>query len=146
MAKRKRDREGGRDTTDWSTERTLADAEADVSSASLPAVDPAEWSDEETIQGIGLVGSLPLVDKADTQLGNTLADAREKALPRCACGGEEFVLEAYLAVIRGRPQPEPLELEALTCPQCGREYEAIWLEDGRVTRGEFRGQGDVSDD
>ena len=59
----------------------------------------------------------------------TMADAEQDALEeqsapaggtRCACGSERFVLEA------------------LTCPECGREYEPIRA-GGRVLRGEFRG-------
>jgi len=61
------------------------------------------------------------------------------ALTRCACGSEEFILEAYLHVIDGRPKPEPVEVEALTCPKCGREYEGILGEGGRILRGDFLG-------
>ena len=77
----------------------------------------------------------------------TMADAEQDALEeqsapaggtRCACGSERFVLEAYLEVKAGVPGPEPIEVEALTCPECGREYEPI-LAGGRVLRGEFRG-------
>ena len=77
-------------------------------------------------------------------------DAREQGGPRdrrpdgaqdvtCACGSERFVLEAYLEVDAGVPNPEPVEVEALTCPECGREYEPILTANGRVLRGEFRG-------
>ncbi len=77
----------------------------------------------------------------------TLADAEQDALEersapaggtRCACGSERFVLEAYLEVDAGVPGPEPIEMAALTCPECGREYEPI-LAGGRILRGEFRG-------
>ena len=145
MAKRKR--ESPRDpTADWSSERTLADAEADArdqAGAAAP-VDPSHWSSDETIEGMAAVDTgLPFADAAMTDPGATSLQPKHSA--RCACGGEEFVLEAYLAVIRGRPRREPLELESLTCPSCGREYEAIWLADGRVARGEFRGQTDVDE-
>ena len=144
MARRKR--EGSRDSTDWSSERTLADAEADArdqAGAAAP-VDAGQWSGDETVEGIAAIDSgLPFADTAMTDPGATSVQPKDPA--RCACGGEEFVLEAYLAVIRGRPQREPLELESLTCPSCGREYEAIWLADGRVARGEFRGQTDVEE-
>ena len=40
------------------------------------------------------------------------------------------------------PNPEPIEVEALTCPECGREYEPILTGNGRVLRGEFRGYFD----
>lgn len=80
----------------------------------------------------------------------TLADAEEDALSNdgaepangqagCACGSEEFLLEAYMAVVGGTIQPEPVEVEQLTCPQCGREYEAIQTAGGRIIRGEFLG-------
>ena len=39
----------------------------------------------------------------------------------------------------GRILSEPVEVEALTCPECGREYEPILLGDGKVQRGEFLG-------
>ena len=77
----------------------------------------------------------------------TLADAEQDALEeqaapaggtRCACGSDRFVLEAYLEVNAGVPNPEPIEMEALTCPECGREYEPI-LAGGKILRGEFRG-------
>lgn len=58
---------------------------------------------------------------------------------RCACGSDSFVLEAYHEVRGGKVAAEPVEVEALTCPQCGREYEAILLGEGRVQRGEFLG-------
>ncbi len=73
----------------------------------------------------------------------TLAGAeeaeRDAAGERCACGSNRFVLEAYLEVDGGRVVPEPVEVEALTCPECGREYEPVLLTDGRVQRGEFLG-------
>jgi len=84
----------------------------------------------------------------------TLADAEQDALEeqsapaggtRCACGSERFVLEAYLEVNAGVPSPEPIEVEALTCPECGREYEPIFA-NGRVLRGEFRGFFDDDDE
>jgi len=70
-------------------------------------------------------------------------DAREdRSAPgsetRCQCGSTRFVLEAYLEVDGGVPNPEPIEVEALTCPECGREYEPIFA-NGRIVRGEFRG-------
>jgi len=61
---------------------------------------------------------------------------------RCICGSQRFVLEAYLEVEGGMPNPEPIEVEALTCPECGREYEPILTGNGRVLRGEFRGYFD----
>ncbi len=84
----------------------------------------------------------------------TLADAEEDALLEdgeqatggqavCACGSEEFLLEAYMAVVAGAIQPKPVEVEQLTCPQCGREYEAIEGEGGRILRGEFLGYADL---
>jgi len=89
--------------TNWETERTLADAEAD-----------------ETIpEGTG----------AST----------------CPCGSNEFALEAILHVIDGVAKPEPVEVESLTCPECGREFEAIVGENGRYLRGDFLGYVDLDD-
>lgn len=92
---------------------------------------------------------------ADAEFERTLAAAEEEAavaegpqssaaVTRCACGSDEFVLEAYLHVVGGVPRPEPVEVESLTCPQCGREYEGIVGEGGRILRGDFLGY--VSDD
>lgn len=64
----------------------------------------------------------------------------------CPCGGREFVLEAFLHVVDGRARLDPVEVEALTCPECGREFDAVQLEDGRFARGDFRGWTDVDDD
>lgn len=64
----------------------------------------------------------------------------------CSCGSNEFLLEAYLHVVDGRPKAELVEVETLSCPQCGREYEAIQVEDGRVLRGEFLGQVDLEEE
>ena len=75
----------------------------------------------------------------------TLADAEQDereggvdAPTRCACGSTRFVLEAFLEIDEGVMNPEPVESESLTCPECGREYEPIFA-GGRVLRGEFRG-------
>jgi hypothetical protein len=73
-------------------------------------------------------------------------DANEgKGGTRCACGSQHFVLEAYLEVDAGRITPEPIEVEALTCPECGREYEPVLTTDGGVTRGDFRGYFEEDD-
>jgi hypothetical protein len=67
-------------------------------------------------------------------------DAREgQGGTRCACGSGRFVLEAYLEVDEGRINFDPVEVEALTCPECGREYEPVLTAGGGVARGEFRG-------
>lgn len=63
----------------------------------------------------------------------------------CICGGRQFLLEAFLHVVDGRARPDPVEVEALTCPACGREYDAIQAEGGRILRGDFRGYTDVED-
>jgi len=65
---------------------------------------------------------------------------------RCTCGSSEFLLEAYLQVVDGRPRSELVEVETLTCPQCGKEYEAVQMEDGRVLRGEFLGHVDLDEE
>jgi hypothetical protein len=70
----------------------------------------------------------------------TLAEVEaDKGGDRCICGSDHFVLEAFLEVEGGMLSMEPAEVEALTCPECGREYEAVLLGAGRVARGEFRG-------
>jgi hypothetical protein len=58
---------------------------------------------------------------------------------RCSCGSRELLLQAYLRVVDGVPEPEPVEVETLTCPECSREYEAIQGEGGRILRGDFIG-------
>ena len=77
--------------------------------------------------------------QGDRTLADAERDAREGQGERCACGSGRFVLEAYLEVDGGRVLPDPVEVEALTCPECGREYEPILLGDGKVQRGEFLG-------
>lgn len=96
---------GAGDVTDWSTERTLAAAEADAKDASVATADDA----------------------------------------KCPCGSEEFVLEAFMHVVGGKIRPVPVEVEGLTCPQCGREFEVVEGADGRVLRGEFRGFAELDD-
>lgn len=64
---------------------------------------------------------------------------------RCACGSNEFLLEAYLHVVGGRARPEIVEVETLTCPACSREYEAIQGEDGRILKGDFVGHAQEED-
>jgi len=150
MGKRRRDRGGAQDSTDWSTERTLADAEADAAAA----LEEERIAEELRLSGVPMVGT-PLNSPGERTLpsvasvsgwGETEPGAASgESSATCACGSEEFLLEAYLAVVRGRPQREPVELELLTCPQCGREYEAIWLQDGRIARGEYRGQTELDE-
>jgi hypothetical protein len=62
-----------------------------------------------------------------------------QAPSRCACGSDTLVLQAFLQVVDGVPDPRPVEVESLTCPDCGREFEAILTDDGRVLRGDFLG-------
>ena len=83
----------------------------------------------------------PMASKGGDErtLAEVEQDAREGQGARCACGSARFVLEAYLEVDGGRVLPDPVEVEALTCPECGREYEPILLGDGKVQRGEFLG-------
>ena len=65
---------------------------------------------------------------------------------RCPCGHREFLLQAFMAVVDGRLQPVPVDVESLTCPECGREFEAVSLEDGQVVRGEYLGRTDLDDE
>lgn len=94
----------------------------------------------------------------DFEVERTLAAAEEDGVARaddagglvgadlrCTCGSNEFLLEAYLHVVDGRPAEKILEVETLSCPQCGREYEAVQTEDGRVLRGEFVGNIELDD-
>jgi hypothetical protein len=121
MARRNRDRRSEEaPQTDWDTERTLAAAEEDA--AALPA---------------SLDGNMPAADE------NAPGGA---AVVTCACGGNEFLLQAYLHVVDGQPQNEMVEVEGLTCPQCGREYEAIPVAGGRILRGDFVGYADLDED
>ena len=110
--------QGGPPRVDFEFERTLAAAEEDESFA------PAE----------------PALPGAEPASPST-ASADE----RCTCGSAEFLLEAYLQVVDGRPRAELVEVESLTCPQCGKEYEAVQMEDGRVLRGEFLGNVELDD-
>lgn len=94
------------------------------------------------------------VPETDWFTERTLADAEASAehedlgnaVDRCACGSDEFLLEAYMHVVSGVLRPEPVEVETLTCPACGREYEAILGESGRILRGDYLGQADLDDD
>jgi hypothetical protein len=80
-----------------------------------------------------------MANDGDRTLAEVEQDAREGQGESCNCGSTRFVLEAYLEVDGGRVATEPVEVEALTCPECGREYEPILLGDGKVGRGEFLG-------
>jgi hypothetical protein len=90
----------------------------------------------------------------DFEIERTLAAAEEDSAVaeepgaaqdvRCTCGSNEFVLEAYVHVVDGHAM-ELVEVETLSCPQCGREYEAIQAEDGRLLRGEFLGTVDLDE-
>jgi DNA-directed RNA polymerase subunit RPC12/RpoP len=99
-------RTGPSDTTDWESERTLAEAEE----------------------------------------GDAIESDDDLSGRSCPCGSREFVLEAFLHVVEGRIRHEPIDVEALTCPHCGREFEAIESEGGEILRGEFRGQVELEDE
>ncbi len=83
----------------------------------------------------------------------TLADAEEDRESagraddqRCPCGSTRFLLEGFFGVEDGRISAAPLELGSLTCPECGREFDAVQAEDGRVLRGELQGRVSLDDD
>jgi hypothetical protein len=83
----------------------------------------------------------------------TLADAEEDRESvdsagdeQCPCGSTRFLLEGYFGVEAGRVSAKALELGSLTCPECGREFEAIEAEDGRVLRGELQGRVDLDEE
>lgn len=89
----------------------------------------------------------------DFEYERTLADAEEDRGSadladdqRCPCGSHRFLLEGYFGVVDGRIGAEPLELGSLTCPECGREFEAVQAEDGRVLRGDLQGQVSLDDE
>jgi hypothetical protein len=94
-------------------------------------------------------------DSTDWEAERTMADAEEDAAVEatgtgtdtsCPCGSHEFVLEAFLHVVDGKVRPEPIDVESLTCPQCGREFEAVEGEGGVILRGAFLGHVEVEDD
>lgn len=87
---------------------------------------PASWETERTLAAA----------EEDEQSG-ALSPADAPA--RCACGSDTLVLQAFVQVVDGRPQPGYVETEALTCPECNREFEPILGSDGRVLRGDFLG-------
>jgi hypothetical protein len=70
----------------------------------------------------------------------------EGSSTKCACGSEEFLLQAYVHVVDGRARPGFVDVETLTCPQCGREFTAVEGEGDRILRGDFVGYADLGDD
>lgn len=93
-----------------------------------------DWSTERTL-------AASEADEGERDLG-----AAADGDARCACGSDEFLLEAYLHVVAGRPRPDFVEVETLTCPACSREYEAIQGEDGRILKGDFVGYAEEDED
>ncbi len=91
-----------------------------------------DWSTERTLAD---------VESEREQAGNL-----DAAGLHCACGSNEFLLEAYLHVVNGEMRPEPVEVETLTCPSCSREFEAIQGEGGRILRGDFLGYADLEEE
>jgi len=91
-----------------------------------------DWSSERTL--------------ADVEAAQGDADKLDAAGLHCACGSNEFLLEAYMHVVGGEMKPEPVEVEKLTCPECSREFEAIQGEGGRLLRGDFLGYADEDED
>lgn len=83
----------------------------------------------------------------------TLADVEQESKDEgkggdettCPCGSREFLLEAFLHVVDGRAKAVPVDVESLTCPECGREFEAVTLEDGRFVKGAFLGRTALDD-
>jgi hypothetical protein len=63
----------------------------------------------------------------------------------CPCGSRTFALQAFLEVTDGRVATRPVETDSLTCPECGREYEPVELEDGRIVRGAYLGRVELDD-
>ncbi len=104
------------------------------SSSNRTGLPPTDWESERTLAAAE-ADVAPESEALDTGSGEAA----------CICGNRELLLEAYLRVIDGRVDPEPLEVETLTCPECGREFEAIQIEGGRIARGELVGQTDLDD-
>ncbi len=98
---------------------------------------------ERTLAAAEEDGAAGLEEQAEGAPPATAAAAGDE---RCTCGSSELLLEAYLRVVDGRPHSELVEVETLTCPQCGKEYEAVQMEDGRVLRGELLGHVDLDED
>ena len=94
--------------------------------------------------------------ETDWSTERTLASAEEEAVGdsvpaadadvRCACGSDEFLLEAYVHVVAGRPRPDFVEVETLTCPACSREYEAVQGDGGRILKGDFVGYAEEDEE
>src|SRR5438105_274223 len=76
--------------------------------------------------------SLMTPDDRERTMAEAEQDQGRQGEARCACGSRSFVLEAYLEVVDGKIAVEPVEVETLTCPDCGREYEPVLLGDGRI--------------
>ena len=96
---------------------------------------PASWEGERTMAAAE-------EDQREQQAGSA---ASTEAPSRCACGSDSMLLQAFVQVVDGRPQPGFVETETLTCPECNREYEPIQTDDGRILRGDFLGMFDESD-
>ncbi|MFN7132793.1 MAG: hypothetical protein ACK4N5_11980 [Myxococcales bacterium] len=97
-----------------------------------------DWGSERTLADAE--SEETILERAETDGEPARGQGSE---PVCACGSTEFLLEAYMAVVDGRIRAEPVEVEQLTCPQCGREYEAIPAEGGRILRGDFLGYAEL---
>ncbi len=112
-------RKGRRDDApaSWESERTMAAAEEDAREQATSLSAPAE-----------------------------AGGAQVTATARCACGSDSMLLQAFVQIVDGRPQPGFVEAETLTCPECSREYEPIQTDDGRVLRGDFLGYFEAGED
>ena len=99
----------------------------------------------------GRRGEAPASWESERTLAAAEEDARERSGPaqagagKCACRSDSLLLQAFVQVVDGRPQPGFVEAESLTCPECSREYEPILADDGRVLRGDFIGWFDGGD-
>jgi hypothetical protein len=94
---------------------------------------PSQWETERTLAA------------AEQDAGDADGHLPSQGDCVCACGNGELLLDAFLRVEGGVIDPEPIEVESLTCPECGREYEAIQVEGGRVARGELLGQTNLDE-
>ena len=92
-------------------------------------------------------GREPVAWEGERTMADAEADDRSAgAATRCMCGAATLVLQAFFEVTEGKLSNRPIEMETLTCPECGREYEPVELEDGRIARGDYLGQVDLAAD
>ncbi len=98
--------------------------------------DATDWASERTLADVEQ-------EQQDQQRAGEQGQGTDTT---CGCGASDFLLEAFLHVANGAIDPVPVEVGSLSCPDCGREYEAIRREDGRIVKGDFLGFVEPADD